>query len=80
MMQTLRQRTKIKNGKITIDVPPEFDADEVDVIVQPVEESKASKREYLRKLLLSGPTLTEEELKKFEEVRKWLNQWKIPEF
>lgn len=79
-MQAFKQHSKIKNGKITIDVPPDFEAEEVEVIILPVEESLQAKRERLKKLLLSAPTLTEEELKEFEEVRKWLNQWKIPEF
>ncbi len=79
-MQAFKQLSKIKNGKITIDVPPDFEAEEVEVIILPVEESLKSKRERLKKLLLSAPTLSKEELKEFEEVRKWLNQWKIPEF
>jgi len=78
MMQTIRQRTKIKNGKITIDVPPEFDADEVEVIVLPVK--KKPNKEQLLELLLNAPTLTEDEIAEIENVRKWLNDWKIPEF
>ena len=77
-MQTIRQRTKIKNGKITIDVPPEFDADEVEVIVLPVK--KKPNKEQLLELLLNAPTLTEDEIAEIENVRKWLNDWKIPEF
>lgn len=69
-MQAFKQHSKIKNGKIIIDVPPDFDAEEVEIIILPLEKSLKSKRERLKKLLLSAPTLTEEEIAEIENVKK----------
>lgn len=80
-MQAFKQHSKIKNGKITIDVPPDFEAEEVEVIVLPLNmQAKKPDKQKLLELLLNGPTLSEEEIAEIENVRKWLNEWKIPEF
>jgi hypothetical protein len=83
-MIAIRKIQDVKSGVVTIDLPPNFHAERVEIIILPVEESpdeESSQRESnLQKLLLNAPTLTEEELQEFESVREWMNQWNVKEF
>jgi len=83
-MIAIRKIQKVKSRAVTIDLPTDFHAERVEIIILPVEESpdeESSQRESsLQKLLLNAPTLTEQELQEFENVREWMNQWNVKEF
>ncbi len=66
-MEAIKRIEKIKNGQIVIDLPPDFEAKEVEVTILPLK-PVPSKKELLE-LLLNAPTLTEKELEEFEKVR-----------
>jgi len=51
----------------------------VEVIILPVEEDEQGPA-LLEDLLLAAPTLSDEDLKGFAEVREWMNQWTVSEF
>lgn len=78
-MIAIRQIHTIKAGAITIQIPPDFPSQQVEIILLPVEEKKAQTKD-LRKLLLTAPTLTEAEEQEYEKVREWMNQWQITDF
>ncbi len=78
-MKALKRRMKVKNRKIVIDLPDDFEGDEVEVIVKPLNKKKPNK-EKLLELLLNAPTFNDAELAEFENVRKWLNEWKVQSF
>ena len=73
-MIAIRQIQKVKSGTITVQLPADFQAQEVEVIILPLERP-ASVTHDLRAKLLAAPTLTKEELQEYEKVREWMNQW-----
>lgn len=83
-MQAVKQIVRPdKYGRITIELPTEFRAEEVEVIVlQYSNESnqgiRASDSPFTeeQKLLLAFPVATEEDLAYIEEKRRHLNEWK----
>jgi hypothetical protein len=82
-MKAVREIKQIKDHKVIIELENDFDdGDEVEVIILPL--SKKDKRERLKKLLLSGPTLTNDELSCVEneigQVKDWIKEWNIEKF
>jgi len=76
-MIAVRTIQDVVAGTVTVDLPPHFISKRVEVIVLPVEESNGAAR--LRQLLLAAPTLSEDDLQRFAEVREWMNQWNVNE-
>lgn len=76
-MQVHKQIKKVKNRKITIDIPENLDGEEVEVVIIPIDKISQKK---LKGLLLSGPTLSEKEIEEYEQVSKWIREWRIPQF
>jgi len=78
-MTAIRQIHKVTSGAFTVTLPSDFYAKEVEIIILPIGDENG-KSQHLQKLLLAAPTLTEDELHKFEEVREWMHQKNISEF
>lgn len=80
-MIVLKEIQEVKSGTVTIALPDDFHAKRVEIIILPIEEEEqTTSAPNLQSLLLNAPTLTEEELQEFENVREWMNQWNVKEF
>lgn len=80
-MIALKEIQEVKSGTVTIALPDDFHAKRVEIIILPIEEEgQTTSTPNLQSLLLTAPTLTEEELQEFENVREWMNQWNVKEF
>jgi len=75
-MIAIRQIKEVKSGSITIDLPSNFHAKQVEIIILPIEE-KPIEEQTVQDLLLSAPTLTDDELLEFQRVREWMNKWDV---
>ncbi len=78
-MFAIKEILDIHAGVITIRIPDDFPSKRVEIIVLPIEETLESKQS-LQEVLLNAPTLTDEELQPFEQIREWMNQWNVKEF
>jgi hypothetical protein len=78
-MIAIRQIQKVKSGSINISLPPDFDNKQVEIIILPIDEDNG-KTLNIQALLLTAPTLTDDELRGFETVREWMNQWNVKDF
>ncbi|NIR86849.1 MAG: hypothetical protein GWN67_08650 [Phycisphaerae bacterium] len=78
-MKALRKIEDVKSGSIKIDLPADFHAKRVEIIILPIDESENG-RQLLQDLLLQAPTLTDEELQEYNSVRDWMSKWSIKEF
>lgn len=74
IMKAIRKIEDVKSGSVTIDLPTDFHAQKVEIIVLPIEDSDNG-RQSLQDLLLEAPTLTEDELQEYQKVRNWMSQW-----
>ena len=72
-MKAIRKIEEVKSGSVTIDLPADFNAKKVEIIVLPIEDSENG-RQSLQDLLLEAPTLTEDELQEYQKVRDWMSQ------
>ena len=79
-MFAIKEVLDIHDGVVTIRLPDDFPSTRAEIIVLPIEEPSVSKQRSLQEILLNAPTLTDEELQPFEEVREWMNQWNVQEF
>jgi hypothetical protein len=77
-MIAVRSVQDIVAGAVTVKLPSNFPGRRVEVIVLPLEESEQEHQE-LERLLLNAPTLTEDELRGFAQVRNWMSQWTVSE-
>ncbi len=84
-MNAVRQVVKVKNHRVTVDLPADFTAEEVEVIVLPAEmpEPVAADQSVpdkpltkLQQLLLDAPVMSDEEYEFIMEKRRALNAWK----
>lgn len=78
-MIAIRKIQDVKLGAVTIDLPADFHAKKVEIIILPIEES-TNGEQSLQDLLLDAPTLTDDELHEYERIRDWMSQWHINEF
>ena len=78
-MKAIRKVQRVKAGSIKIDLPAEFNAKKVEIIVLPIDETN-NNEQSLQDLLLDAPTLTNDEFEKFDSVRDWMGQWNVKEF
>lgn len=72
-MIAVRQIQEVVADTVTIRLPAHFAARRVEVIVFPVAEDKRESRQ-LQSLLLTAPTLFEDDLQGFTQVRDWMGQ------
>ncbi len=83
-MQAIREYVKVKNHRVSFQLPPSFPTGNVEVIVLPAEvrpdRNQQDKAELLE-LLLNGPTWSKEDVKHFEDtIQEGWKQWKIEGF
>ena len=82
-MEALKRITTVKNRQVLIEVPDYFEEKEVEVIVLTAEpgakHQQHDKKKFLE-ILRNGPTLSEEELQKIDEVKKEFRNWTLDEF
>ncbi|MFQ5628070.1 MAG: hypothetical protein ACE5I1_04850 [bacterium] len=78
-MTAIRSIQDVKSGAVTINLPNDFHAKKVEIIILPVDEPSDGEQS-LQDLLLDAPTLTEDELQEYETVREWMSQWHAKEF
>ena len=78
-MAVIRKIADVKSGAVKIDLPSHFKAKKVKIIVRPIDESENG-RESLQDLLLKAPTITDDELKRYEDVRNAMKKWLVREF
>ncbi len=86
-MQAIRKIIKVENNQLQIDLPENLFSGLVEVIILPFK-SKEEKKEVIQKkelandlndfqkLLLSGPIMSDEELKFFNDKKTHFNRWK----
>jgi hypothetical protein len=78
-MIAVRSVQEVIAGAVTIKLPAHFAGKRVEVIVLPVEEDE-QRPGQLERLLLAAPTLSEDELQSYAQVREWMNQSTVSEF
>lgn len=74
----IRSLQDVIAGAVTVKLPTHFTGKRVEVIILPVEEG--STEAQLPRLLLTAPTLSEDDLKGYLQVRDWMVQWNVNEF
>lgn len=78
-MIAIRSVEDVIAGAVTIKLPAHFTGKRVEVIVLSVDENDQEPQQ-LERLLLAAPTLSEDDLQGFAQVREWMNQWTVSEF
>lgn len=73
-MQAIKQYTKVINGSIHIDLPKDFTAKRVELIILPADDDELDNVAFQR-FLLDSPEMTDEEFEAIEEKRGHLKQW-----
>ncbi|MEY4144946.1 MAG: hypothetical protein RLZZ335_798 [Bacteroidota bacterium] len=73
-MQVIKQYTDVINGSIHVNLPRDFTAKRVELIILSVED-KETDNEAFQQFLLDSPEMTDEELRAIEEKRQHLKQW-----
>lgn len=75
-MMALRIIQDVVAGEVTIKLPEHFEAKRVEVIMLPVEDT-AEEPQQLQQLLLTAPTLSDDDLERYAQVRDWMSQWVV---
>jgi hypothetical protein len=73
-MQAIKQYAEVINGGIHIDLPKNFTAKRVELIILSADDSDADSGNFQR-FLLDSPEMSDEEFDAIEEKRRHLNQW-----
>ena len=79
-MIAIREIHDVTAGSVLVRLPTNFPTKRVEIIILPVEEETLTRRQRLQALLLAGPVLSEDELKSYEAIQDWMNQWQLPNF
>ena len=74
-MQALKFIKPIKDNKIILNIPKEFETDEAEIIVLPHKRKKKN-----LEALLSVSVWSDEEIKRIEQAVEGFKNWKIEEF
>ncbi len=77
-MIALRKKISTADKQIVIDLPDELTGKDLEVLIIPVNDKNQNKKD--RSWLLNGPTLSEQQLKIFDEIDQIFNQWNIQQF
>ncbi len=75
----IRKIEDVKSGSIKIDLPVDFSAKRVEIIILPVDEFENG-RQSLQDLLLEAPNITNDELQDYNNIRDWMRKWNVKEF
>ena len=78
-MVAIREIREVKSGIVTVELPADFKAKQVEIIILPINDS-ANGTQDLRELLLAAPTLNHDGLKEYEKVREWMSQWNASDY
>lgn len=78
-MDTIRRIADVKSGSVRIDLPANFRAGKVEITIRSIE-NQDNGTESLEDLLLAAPTITDDELKKYNDVRESMSKWQLQEF
>lgn len=73
-MQAIKQYTEVINGSIHVNLPKDFTAKRVELIILAVDDNNPDTNNF-QKLLLDSPEMTDEEYQAIQEKRRHLNQW-----
>jgi hypothetical protein len=73
-MQAIKQYTEVIDGSIHINLPSNFTAKRVELIILSADDNDADMGDFQR-FLLNSPEMTDEEYQAIEEKRGHLNQW-----
>jgi len=73
-MQAIKQYTEIINGSIHVNLPKNFTAKRVELIILSADDNGANSGDF-QQFLLDSPEMTDEEYQTIEEKRRHLNQW-----
>lgn len=79
-MSSFRITRKVTTRRLSIELPDTFDAEEVEVLISPINSKKGLKKQTLSDLLLSGPCISKEEADNLKTTRKWFDGWKVRQF
>ncbi len=78
-MDTIREIKKVKNHQVLIDLPEDYENEEIEIIILPL--TRKYRDNTLSELLLKGPVWTEQEVKDFNDnIHKGYKNWKLKEF
>lgn len=78
-MDAIRKIAEVMSGSVKIDLPSDFQARKVEITIRAIEEPENGK-ETLKDLLIAAPTLTDDELQKYNDVRESMSKWQVQEF
>jgi len=73
-MQAIKQYTEVINGSIHVNLPKNFTAKRVELIILSADDNVADSCDF-QQFLLDSPEMTDEEYQTIEEKRRHLNQW-----
>lgn len=82
-MEALRLITQIHHQRLMLEMPPGFDGIDVEVLILPVEPERQSPpldKEAFLQFLRNGPTLSDDEIRRMDEVKKEFRHWTADEF
>ena len=79
-MIAIRQIREITAETLTVQIPKNFPAKRAEIIILPLDEPTENGLSDLQRVLLNAPTLNDDELHRFENVREWMNQWNVSNF
>jgi hypothetical protein len=73
-MQAIKEYTEVIDGSIHVNLPKNFTAKRVELIILSADDNEANTDDFLR-FLLESPEMTDEEYQAIEEKRKHFKQW-----
>lgn len=73
-MRALKQYTEVVDGSIHINLPPDFTAKRVELIILSADDNDTDLADF-QKFLLDSPEMTDEEFQAIAEKRRHLKQW-----
>ncbi|NOU21705.1 MAG: hypothetical protein HOO93_07925 [Methyloglobulus sp.] len=72
-MQAIKEYTEVIDGSIHVNLPKNFTAKRVELIILSADDNESGKDDFLR-FLLESPEMTDEEYQAIEEKRQHLKQ------
>jgi len=72
-MQAIKQYTEVINGSIHIDLPKDFTAKRVELIILSIDDDHTDSSDF-QQFLLNSSEMTDEEFEAIQEKRRHLNQ------
>ncbi len=73
-MQAIKQYIVVINGSIHIDLPKDFTAKRVELIILSADDNGADSTDF-QQFLLNSPEMSDEEYQAIEDKRRHLNEW-----